>query len=125
MGKLRLLARIGLSIVLFCSLCACRTNRAQQLNHYGIKMALNDQWEEAFFYWEKAQLIDPDNPSVLNNIGIYYEKSNQPEKAKTFYEKALQSGSIPYIQNNLGSLREFEKSSNNTLAKIPEGEPNP
>lgn len=45
--------------------------------------------QQAIDKFEKALLNDPNNSSMLFNLGVLYDKANNTEKAKASYEKAI------------------------------------
>jgi Flp pilus assembly protein TadD len=48
---------------------------------------------------------DPENPSILNNIGFNYSKIGKVAMARIYYNKALKTGkSKPEVFHNLGML---------------------
>ena len=85
----------------------CFPNRLEDINV--LKMAVEDQPEcpKAYYYlgniwydkrqykeakenWEMAAKLDPQYPTVFRNLAlVYYNKSNEPEKAREVLEKAF------------------------------------
>ncbi len=56
---------------------------------FGVNMAQNGLWSEALFRFHQAERLDPDNPHVINNLGVAYEASGNFEAALQQYQKAL------------------------------------
>lgn len=47
---------------------------------------------EATFHLERASTLKPDDPAVLNNLGLMYQMGDQPEKAIATLKRALEKG---------------------------------
>lgn len=65
--------------------------------------------------WNKALETNKNSDTILNNIGVSYQKENE-ERAISFYKQALQVNSQnPYANFNLGSI--FVKYKNFSMAE--------
>jgi Tfp pilus assembly protein PilF len=64
-------------------------SEAKNQVEFGIKMAQNQLWKEAAYWWEKAVDLDPTYAAAWNNLAIAYEQRGEFEKAKQAYEKAV------------------------------------
>ncbi len=60
--------------------------------------------EEALAHMEEALERDPDDPDILNNLGVAYRRRGEPERALDFYERALREGEFSGVRWNLGLL---------------------
>ncbi len=61
-----------------------------QLN-FGVKMAQQGLWNEALFRFHQAELADPSNPRIRNNLAVAYEATGDFEKALSYYKQALEA----------------------------------
>ena len=57
---------------------------------FGVDMARHELWSEALFRFHQAELLDPNNPRVYNNLAVAYEATGDYQKALEYYKKALQ-----------------------------------
>ena len=57
--------------------------------HFGVDMAKRGLWNEALFRFENARKLEPNDPSVLNNLAVCYEASGRFEEALATYREAL------------------------------------
>ncbi|HEV7671953.1 MAG TPA: tetratricopeptide repeat protein [Thermoanaerobaculia bacterium] len=58
---------------------------------FGVKMAQQGLWNEALFRFHQAELADPANPRIRNNLAVAYEATGDFEKALTYYKQALEA----------------------------------
>ncbi len=58
---------------------------------FGVKMAQQGLWNEALFRFHQAELADPANPHIRNNLAVAYEATGDFEKALTYYKQALEA----------------------------------
>ena len=56
---------------------------------FAADMAKRGNWREAKFRWEMAAELDPDNPRVLNNLGVAQGALGHPDVAREFYARAF------------------------------------
>jgi Flp pilus assembly protein TadD len=91
---------------------------AQDELKFGVEVARRGLWKEARFRFERAVLLDPDNASALNNLGIALEQQGEFEKAREAYEKALElKPDDLYIQQNYDLFREADEKRNRKARK--------
>lgn len=85
--------------------------------------AKNDHLFESLFNLKKGLTDLPDNPYLMNQLAINYEKLNQLDSANYFYQKAYELA--PNDAITLGNYLYFEskypkKQANQTLLNLPE-----
>jgi Flp pilus assembly protein TadD len=87
---------------------------------FGIDVAKRGLWQEARFRFEKAVLLQPENPSALNNLAVSLEQQGEFDKAREAYEKALalKPGDV-LIQQNYDLFREADDKRNRKAKKKP------
>jgi Tfp pilus assembly protein PilF len=110
--------RATLSSVLLLSLtlASCgghygRSDQAASQLAFGVDMAKRGLWNEALFRFHQAEQMDPQNPRVLNNLGVAYEASGDYEKALSYYQRALKvSPDNRELRANYGRFVEFYQS---------------
>ena len=87
---------------------------------FGVDVARKGLWQEARFRFERAVLLEPDNPSALNNLAIALEQQGEFDKAREAYERALKlkPGNL-YIQQNYDLFREADDKRNRKQKKKP------
>lgn len=87
---------------------------------FGVDVARKGLWLEARFRFERAVLLDPENASALNNLGIALEQQGEFDKAREAYERAIQlKPKNTYIQQNYDLFRESDEKRNRKKAKKP------
>ena len=77
--------------------------KAIAFNNEGARHFLNQAFEKAAECYEKAYEIDPNNTSILNNMGLYYQQQKDYNKAILFFEKAIKITLKPHFLVNLGN----------------------
>jgi len=91
--RLRLMFCAGASVMLAASILSAPAVRAQdsyvELMRFAADMAKRGNWREAKFRWEMAAQRDPQNPKILNNLGVALESLGDPEAARSSYSRAL------------------------------------
>ncbi len=60
-----------------------------EIMRFAADMAKRGNWREAKFRWELVARKEPDNPRILNNLGVALEALGDPDAARAYYEKAL------------------------------------
>lgn len=65
------------------------TRSAEAQIQFGVDMAKRGLWNEALFRFEQAELIEPQNFRVWNNLAVAYEATGQFEQALEAYQQAL------------------------------------
>jgi Flp pilus assembly protein TadD len=63
--------------------------QAEEQMDFGIAMARRGLWSEALFRFRQADLKDPGNPAILNNLAVASEAVGLFDEALGFYQKAL------------------------------------
>ena len=58
---------------------------------FGVDMAKQGLWREALFRFQRAQLLEPNRPRVLNNLAVAFEAVGQFDLALEHYKKALEA----------------------------------
>jgi tetratricopeptide (TPR) repeat protein len=58
-------------------------------NNFGVMYINMDNWEAAAQYFSDALSIDPDYKEANFNLGIFYAKMGEAEKALSYWGKAL------------------------------------
>jgi tetratricopeptide (TPR) repeat protein len=77
-----------LVIVLLLASCAA-TPAGNYNNEQGIAIAAEKKWEEALKFFQKADLENPENAQIYNNIGWMYYKLDDFENSSKFLKKAM------------------------------------
>ena len=86
-----------------------KTQDSVQLDvEFGIKMAQRGLWKEALFRFQQADLQQPNNSRLLNNIAVAYEAVGAYDKALETYKKGLQANaSDRELKQNYSRFLEF------------------
>ena len=75
---------------------------------FGVDMARRGLWSEALFRFHQAAQLEPQNPRVLNNLGVAYEATGDYEKALSYYQQALKiEPNNRELRANYGRFVEF------------------
>jgi len=90
------------------------------LNDRGVQSYLAGQFRSAFWYYQAALFLNPKYKKVRYNLGALYEKKQQPQKARTEYQIAIQ-GQVPEAYNNLARLLILEKCYSEAIDLLVEG----
>jgi tetratricopeptide (TPR) repeat protein len=104
-------ASFSFLLVILLSACGSRYGKpataASQLA-FGVDMARRGLWSEALFRFHQAAQLEPQNPRVLNNLGVAYEATGDYEKALSFYQQALKiEPNNRELRANYGRFVEF------------------
>lgn len=68
----------------------------------GTVLAKEGKYQEAISFYERAQALAPNNPSVMNNLGMAYTMSGEPAKAEEILRRALDvNGANAKVRQNL------------------------
>lgn len=59
-----------------------------EIMRFAADMAKRGNWREAKFRWEQAARLEPDNPKVLNNLGVALEALGDAAAARASYDRA-------------------------------------
>jgi Tfp pilus assembly protein PilF len=77
---------------------------------FGKDAARFDLWREAIFRWEQVVEKQPDNPAAVNNLAVAYESIGDYEKAREFYQNAVElDEDSASIRRNLRRFESFYK----------------
>ncbi|GAB4107753.1 hypothetical protein GCM10028791_02000 [Echinicola sediminis] len=102
-------------------------SKATELNNEGVQHFLNGNFEKAGNCYREAFKLNPQNPSLLNNLGLFYHHQKQFDDALDYFEKAIEQEDKPsYIINSgntlamLGKLQEAEKRYRLAAEKYPD-----
>lgn len=58
----------------------------------GTALAKEGSYREAIGFYERAQAINPEHPSVLNNLALAYTMSGEPERGEQLLRRASTAG---------------------------------
>ena len=80
--------------------------RASELNSLGIKKAEDGKHESAKELFFQALNLEPDNPTILSNIGLYYQGQEMNQKAIEYHQKSFVASDSAYLISgaNLGHV---------------------
>lgn len=80
--------------------------KAQELNDLGIEKAKDEKYDSAEKLFFEALKIEPENPTILSNIGLCYQSKEMYGKAIEYLEKSLVVSDSTYLISgvNLGNL---------------------
>ncbi len=67
----------------------------------GTVLAKQGKYSEAIPFYERAQTLAQNQPSVLNNLALAYTMSGEPQKAEQLLRQANQDGADPKVRQNL------------------------
>jgi Flp pilus assembly protein TadD len=68
----------------------------------GTVLAKEGQYREAIAFYERARVLAPDHPSVMNNLALAYTMSGEPAKAEDLLRRAAAtSGASTKVRQNL------------------------
>ena len=95
-----------LTAVIFIS--ACSQHIYQSEFEFANSLAKRGLWKEAHYRWQKCLDRGEKRASLYNNIAIYYEQSNDFEKARVAYQKALElAPGNEIIKSNFEKMKAF------------------
>src|SRR5215210_748803 len=103
----------SLSLFLAILLTACGSHYGKPENAtsqlaFGVDMARRGLWSEALFRFHQAAQLEPQNPRVLNNLGVAYEATGDYDKALSYYQQALKlEPNNRELRANYGRFVEF------------------
>ncbi|MFA5949009.1 MAG: tetratricopeptide repeat protein [Hyphomicrobium sp.] len=60
----------------------------------GTALAKEGHYKEATGYFERAQSLQPDHPSVLSNLALAYTMSGEPQKGETLLRRAAAGSDV-------------------------------
>jgi type IV pilus assembly protein PilF len=104
----------SLFLYLLCFLClwGCaswssqeKKEKAQMQAQVGMSLLESGNYPEALSALLHAYELEPEDPTILNNLGLAYFYRGKPEKAKFYLQKALkQNYQFTDAHNNLGRI---------------------
>ncbi len=74
-----------------------QTKEAEKLNSLAIKKVKSNKAEEALEYLMKAKELEPDNPVIVSNIGLVYQRQLKFDKAVESMKKAIALSDSTYL----------------------------
>ncbi len=83
-------ALIALIAVLGLGGDARASGKLRQTLDFATEMARKGNWREARFRWEQADALSPDDPRILNNLGVAAEVLGEPDAARELYRRAYE-----------------------------------
>jgi Flp pilus assembly protein TadD len=93
-------------VLLVCQGCASNVYKSEFA--FGVKLAEQGLWREAFFRWQKELARGDNSASVHNNMAVALEALGRFAEAESEYQKALQvDPGNKYIQANLNQLKKY------------------
>jgi Tfp pilus assembly protein PilF len=106
---MRLALLAALLFTLSASTVAADTRgEAEEQLKFGIKLAQNNLWREATFWFKKATALDMSYAAAWNNLAIAYERQGDLESARDAYDKALTlDRDNQYIKQNYELFKEI------------------
>ena len=104
-------ATLSLFLAILLTACGSRYGKPAAAGSqlaFGVDMARRGLWSEALFRFHQAEKLEPQNPRVLNNLGVAYEATGDYEKALSFYQQALKiEPNNKELRANYGRFVEF------------------
>jgi Tfp pilus assembly protein PilF len=104
-------ASFSFLLVILLSACGSRYGKPAAAGSqlaFGVDMAKRGLWSEALFRFHQAAQLEPQNPRVLNNLGVAYEATGDYEKALSYYQQALKiEPNNRELRANYGRFVEF------------------
>ena len=80
------------ALTLFLSGCATTTSDMAYSDR-GFEELSKHSYQKAEEYLEKALEINPNNPYAILNMGVVYQNTGRPEKAREMYNKVIEMDS--------------------------------
>ncbi|MDI6786122.1 MAG: hypothetical protein QMD92_05365 [bacterium] len=88
-------------------------------NNFAVKCIRLNLWNEAKYHLERAYELNPNSPSINNNLAVVYEYFNNIDKSKFFYQNAVKLSSNKIYRNNFNLfLKEYNVSKPDTSNQI-------
>ena len=104
-------ASLSLFLAILLTACGSRYGKPAAAGSqlaFGVDMAKRGLWSEALFRFHQAAQLEPQNPRVLNNLGVAYEATGDYDKALSFYQQALKiEPNNRELRANYGRFVEF------------------
>ena len=92
------------------------TKKSEKFNSEGVELAKKNEFNKAEIKFLKALKIEPNNPTILNNLGNIKKFKNEYEESINYYEKSLIVSDSLYFNSalNLGivfyKIKNYNKS---------------
>jgi|TARA_B110000091_G_C13545589_1_gene362268 tetratricopeptide (TPR) repeat protein len=93
------------------------TKKADKLNLEGIELSKKSEYKKAEKIFLNALEIEPNNPTILNNLGNVKDYQNKYEESIKYYEKSLLVSDSLYLNAglNIGVISYKTKNYNKSL----------
>jgi hypothetical protein len=103
------------------------TKPNKQERRFAASMAERGNWREAKYRWQRLDAALPDDPRILNNLGVASEALGEIDEAKDYYQRAydLSRGDERIAVNWRRFLRSLEQRHNKDDDEEGEGEAEP
>lgn len=93
----------------------------------GTALAKEGSYREAIVFYERAQALNPEHPSVLNNLALAYTMSGEPERGEQLLRQASVAGSEnAKVRQNLalvlGLQGKYDEATKVAAVDLPQGE---
>lgn len=92
--------------------------------HKGIACRNLNQMDAAFNWYKKAEALDPDNPQLLFNLALAYDRQQRYGEAAFYYQKYLQLAEIDEslsnknVRRRMNTLRSYLAEENSREQKV-------
>ena len=111
----------ALILLVSCSSRLDLTKSSTQLE-VGVRAARDNLWREAFFRFQRAVQLEPQNAMAHNNLAVAYEGIGEFEKARSHYTEALRlDRANQYIQRNYSRFVEFYSKNRKRESQMAKG----
>lgn len=83
-----------------------KTKEASRMNQKGVNLVKKFDYAKAKIKFTKALEIEPNNPTILNNLGNIADLNDDLDKAITYFQESLAASDSLYINSalNLGVI---------------------
>lgn len=101
----------GLSFIVLLSVIGLRLSLpywSERYTQWGYENYQAGDWSSAEADYQRALQLDPDNAQAHFRLGLLYEDMQEPDKARSQYQLAIQGG-VPTAINNLARLNILTK----------------
>lgn len=99
-----------------------KNKQADKWNNKGATYFMEGKWKDAEACYQKAFELTPDNPTLLNNMGMLAHQKGAYKQAAEFYERANQNKPSPIYLVNMGNAHamagKFDLAKNAYLAAL-------
>ena len=96
------------------------TKKSEKLNSKGIKFSKKNEYKKAEKIFLNALKIEPNNPTILNNLGNVKKFQNEYEESIKYYEKSLLVSDSLYLNSalNIGIVSYQTENYNKSLTLL-------